>query len=58
MVFSNPSIGTIDVRLMNSKDDSRDPYFQNSYDLKALSLGAFEREIEELINQADRPQTK
>ena len=50
-VFSNPSIGTVDVRMMKLKNHDRDPFFESSYDLKGLSITTFERDIEDLISQ-------
>lgn len=51
VVFSNPRIAAVDVRMMKSKNYDREPYFERSYDLKGLSVSTFQRDIDDLIAQ-------
>ena len=53
-VFSNPRIGTIDVRIIKLKNFDREPSFEDSYQLDRLSIGMFERTINDLIAQVDQ----
>jgi len=55
VVFANPGIAAVDIRLSGLRDAARDPYFVHSYDLKSISLSAFKREIEDMIFKCDRP---
>lgn len=55
IVFSNPGIASIDIRLLGLGDAAKEPYFLNSYDLNSLSTALFKREIEDLIFKCNRP---
>ena len=55
VVFANPGIAAVDIRLSGLRDLARDPYFVHSYDMKSLSLPAFKREIEDMVFKCDRP---
>ncbi len=55
VVFANPGIAAVDIRLSGLRDAARDPYYVHSYDIKSLSLPAFKREIEDMIYKCDRP---
>ena len=52
-VFSNPRIGTIDVRLMKLKSDDKEPYFEHSYELNGLSFTTFQNDIDDLISKTN-----
>ena len=52
-VFSNPRIATIDVRMINLRNDDKEPSFECSYDLAGLSMTMFERAIDDLISQTN-----
>lgn len=51
IVFSNPGIATIDIRLMRLKSDDKEPYFESSYDLDGLSMNTFKKAIDDLVFQ-------
>jgi len=51
VVFSNPRIAAVDVRMMKLKNYDREPYFERSYNLKELSVSTFQRDIDDLISQ-------
>ena len=53
IVFSNPQIGKIDVRMIGLKNYDREPAYECSYDLNGLSIAAFRRAIEDLISRMD-----
>ena len=53
IVFSNPQIGKIDVRMIGLKNYDREPAYECSYDLDGLSVAAFKRAIEDLISRMD-----
>ena len=53
VVFSNPQIGKIDVRMIGLKNYDREPAYECSYDLNGLSVAAFKRAIEDLISRMD-----
>ena len=53
IVFSNPQIGKIDVRMIGLKNYDREPSYECSYDLNGLSVAAFKRAIEDLISRMD-----
>ena len=55
IVFSNPGIATIDIRLLGLGDAAKEPYFLNSYELNSISIALFRREIEDLIFKCNRP---
>ena len=55
IVFSNPGIASIDIRLLGLGDAAKEPYFLHSYDLNNLSTASFKREIEDLIFKCNRP---
>lgn len=50
-VYSNPRVGTVDIRMMKLKNFDREPFFETRHDIATLSMPAFEREIENLISQ-------
>lgn len=50
IVFSNPKVAKIDVRIINFKSYDREPAFQCSYDLDGLSMAKFQRHIDDLIS--------
>ena len=50
-IFSNPQIAKIDVRIIGLKNYDREPAFECSYDLARLSMGSFQRQIEDLISK-------
>ncbi|VEP18364.1 conserved hypothetical protein [Hyella patelloides LEGE 07179] len=52
-VFSNPRIATIDVRMINVRNDAREPYFECSYDLADLSMTVWEKAIDDLISKTN-----
>jgi len=55
IVFSNPSIAAIDIRLLGLGDAAKEPYFKHSYDMKSISTALFKREIEDLVFKCNRP---
>ena len=55
IVFANPGIASIDIRLLGRGDGAKEPYFTHSYDLKSLSFPSFKREIEDMIFKCERP---
>ena len=52
-VFSNPQIAKIEVRMIGLKNYDREPSYECSYDLNGLSIGAFQRAIDDLISRMD-----
>lgn len=55
IVFSNPGIASIDIKLLGLGDAAKEPYFQHSYDLYGLSISVFKREIDDYIFKCNRP---
>lgn len=54
VVFSDPRIAKIDVRMIKLKNYDREPFFEESYDIDGLSMTMFERAIVDLISKVDR----
>ena len=52
-VFSNPRIATIDVRMINLKNDAKEPSFESSYDLAGVSMTTFKKAMDDLISQTN-----
>ena len=52
-VFSNPGIAKVDVRMIKLNNFDRDPYFERSYDLNGMSMGSFQRDIEDLVSRTN-----
>ena len=53
VVFSNPQIAKIDVRMIALNNHDREPSYECSYDLNGLSIAVFERAIEDLVSRMD-----
>ena len=53
-VFSNPTIATIKVRILNLRNYDREPSFECSYDLDGLSIAMFQERINDLIAEIDQ----
>ena len=50
-VVSTPSVARVDVRIISLKDYDREAAFECSYDLETLSMGEFQRHIDDLLFQ-------
>jgi len=53
VVFANPQIGKIDVRIITLHSYDREPAYEHSYDLDGLSVPMFIRAIEDLMSRMD-----
>lgn len=50
-VVSTPRVARVDVRIISLKNYDREAAFECSYDLESLSMGEFQRHIDDLLRQ-------
>ncbi|MEL6788621.1 MAG: hypothetical protein AAFO76_14745 [Cyanobacteria bacterium J06607_15] len=53
VVFPDPRIAKVNVRIMGLKNYDREPSYECDYELSGLSIGAFRRAIEDLMSRMD-----